>query len=238
MVKTFKESSRALPNPADFDGIVDNTNLFILDDTFDDSLELSSAGYTGVLDLPFKNTAFEFSGATGEGQRVGFSNTVVIYFSIICHEVCAGEYIFYIFAYDPDEGVRVICSRKDDDHDFYLAQVYLVKGLLEALNKYKAGALQVPKFFTSKKIGSKKKNKHEIKDVFVLTRAASAKPTTYQGHKIDWSHRWEVRGHWRKVKGLGKDREGVYGVRGFTWIKAHVKGNADKPLVKKTRVVK
>lgn len=54
--------------------------------------------------------------------------------------------------------------------------------------------------------------------------------------KLDWSHKWEVRGHWRACQGVGKDREGVYCVKDFTWVIPHVKGEGE--LVKKTRVIK
>lgn len=59
-----------------------------------------------------------------------------------------------------------------------------------------------------------------------------------QGAEIDWSHRWEVRGHWRKIELLGKDRSGEYCVNGFTWVKDHIRGPEHLPIVKKTRVVK
>lgn len=67
-------------------------------------------------------------------------------------------------------------------------------------------------------------------------RKAEVTPLTDHGI-IDWSHRWEVRGHWRKVHGLGKDRAGDYVVTGWTWVRDFVKGPEDKPLIKKTRVV-
>jgi hypothetical protein len=54
---------------------------------------------------------------------------------------------------------------------------------------------------------------------------------------VDWKHRWAVRGHWRKVQTIGKDRKGVYGVNGFTWVVPHTKGPEDMPFVNKTRVV-
>lgn len=53
---------------------------------------------------------------------------------------------------------------------------------------------------------------------------------------VDWQHRWQVCGHWRTVKGIGKDQQGNP-VRGFTWVNEHVKGPDDKPLILKTRVV-
>lgn len=57
------------------------------------------------------------------------------------------------------------------------------------------------------------------------------------GGRIEWSHRWFVRGHWRKHVGLGKDRQGVYCVEGFTWVTEHEKGPEHLPTIKKVRVV-
>lgn len=57
------------------------------------------------------------------------------------------------------------------------------------------------------------------------------------GKSIEWSHRWAVRGHWRTVPGLGKNREGQYSVVGHTWVSEHEKGPEDAPLVTKTRLV-
>lgn len=57
------------------------------------------------------------------------------------------------------------------------------------------------------------------------------------GRRIEWSHRWLVRGHWRKTEGLGKDRAGDYCVYGNTWVVPYEKGDASKPLIAKTRVV-
>lgn len=57
------------------------------------------------------------------------------------------------------------------------------------------------------------------------------------GRHIDWTHRFNVRGHWRTAEGLGKDREGNYCIPGLTWVIDHVKGPEHLPLVKKTRIV-
>lgn len=54
---------------------------------------------------------------------------------------------------------------------------------------------------------------------------------------IDWTHRWEVQGHWRRISGLGKDRAGAYTVSGYTWVNPHTRGPEDKPVIKKTRMV-
>lgn len=58
------------------------------------------------------------------------------------------------------------------------------------------------------------------------------------GKEIDWSHRWEVMGHWRKVDTIGKDRTGAYSIKGYTWVVPHIKGNKEKELIKKIRIVK
>lgn len=58
------------------------------------------------------------------------------------------------------------------------------------------------------------------------------------GTPINWSHAWMVRGHWRKIDGIGKDREGAYTVSKFTWVKAHTKGPEGSDIVSKIRVVK
>lgn len=61
------------------------------------------------------------------------------------------------------------------------------------------------------------------------------KPVLGNG-KFDFTHRFEVRGHWRKVSAIGKDRDGVYQIPGFTWVKDFVKGPEDQPIAKKTRL--
>ena len=45
---------------------------------------------------------------------------------------------------------------------------------------------------------------------------------------VDWSHSWDVRGHWRRLKdsrSKGIDRKGNRTVDGFTWVKPFTKGN-------------
>ncbi len=58
------------------------------------------------------------------------------------------------------------------------------------------------------------------------------------GIPINWSHRFDVRGHWRDLPGgIGKDRGGDYNVENYTWVSHYVKGPEGLPLIKKTRVV-
>lgn len=54
---------------------------------------------------------------------------------------------------------------------------------------------------------------------------------------IDFSHRFSVRGHWRKISGIGKDRAGNYSIEGFTFVNDFIKGPEHLPFVKKNRVL-
>jgi hypothetical protein len=86
-----------------------------------------------------------------------------------------------------------------------------------------------------------KKSKDCFREISRIVRCypkkqSAIKPITSNG-EIDYSHRWSVRGHWRHIPGKrGKDRNGDYCIKNFTWIKPHEKGPDDKPLIHKTRI--
>jgi len=63
--------------------------------------------------------------------------------------------------------------------------------------------------------------------------------TTPSGKQIEYSHRFEIRGHWRTLTygKVGKDRNGNYCVKEKTWVRPYEKGEKDAPLIKKTRVI-
>lgn len=82
----------------------------------------------------------------------------------------------------------------------------------------------------------------EVKDVIYIYRKQPKQKNHHHTPEsiitpIDWSHRWEVAGHWRKIKGKGKDQNGNE-VEGKTWVRDCVKGPENKPLKKKIRVVR
>lgn len=56
--------------------------------------------------------------------------------------------------------------------------------------------------------------------------------------KLEYTNSFHVRGHWRTIneKSLGKDRNGNYGVHGYTWVTDYIKGEGE--LTKRLRVVK
>lgn len=61
--------------------------------------------------------------------------------------------------------------------------------------------------------------------------------TTGSARLIDWKYRFSVRGHWRHIKGFGRDAQGGEQI-GRTWVKNYVKGAHDLPLTIKERHVK
>lgn len=71
--------------------------------------------------------------------------------------------------------------------------------------------------------------------VRIVPKAAYSTTKTLFNKSIDWSHSWEVRGHWMKCSGLGKNRAGERVVQGLTWRIPHVKGQG--VLIKKIRKV-
>lgn len=84
-----------------------------------------------------------------------------------------------------------------------------------------------------------RKRFRRVKDLVHITltaRSTEYAKTAGLPAEIDWSHKWRVRGHWRRVDGVGKDRTGSYCVKGATWVAPHVKGKS--ALVEKTRLVR
>lgn len=55
---------------------------------------------------------------------------------------------------------------------------------------------------------------------------------------LEYSYAFKVRGHWRRIgdKTLGKDRNGIYGIRGYTWVVEHTRGEGE--LAKRLHVIK
>jgi len=114
----------------------------------------------------------------------------------------------------------------------------LLRKILKDLNSKKFINENVSQKLKSKKecIFFKRRNYKNIKNhSHIFSKQKNIVPLF--GGEIDWSHRWEVRGHWRKCDGIGKDREGKRCVNNFTWVKEHEKGPEDLPLIKKTRII-
>ena len=130
----------------------------------------------------------------------------------------------------------VLCGR---EYRFY----QMIKHFVERINSEKIGTESVSKKI---KIGSGKlKSFHKYKLLTYvypksLFKQGVQNQQEFANKKIDWSHRWFSRGHWRHINhsSLGKDRNGVYKIAGNTWVTECTKGPESAPLIKKVHVVK
>lgn len=85
-----------------------------------------------------------------------------------------------------------------------------------------------------------KPNKLVFSDVIYYKPPREVQIKNYQeltGNHIDFSHRFEVMGHWRRCNRIGLDQYGNRTEIGRTWVNQFVKGPEDKPLIKKTRAI-
>lgn len=110
-----------------------------------------------------------------------------------------------------------------------------VYAILNALIVYLQGT-HVEAEIKTARIGYKRKHGRLVPKttpyaVLYLKQPAAPKPSESSGScEIAWQHRWKVRGHWRRVVGMGKDPEGQ-SIKGYTWVRECVKGPEGKPLL-------
>jgi hypothetical protein len=87
------------------------------------------------------------------------------------------------------------------------------------------------------KAKEKTRNGREIiSDIVIVHKSNSKSVETKHSVRIDWKHCWEVSGHFRRIRGLGKDRSGQRRLPNITWVVPHIRGDIDMPLIKKERL--
>lgn len=140
-----------------------------------------------------------------------------------------GDYIFADLYYKgSDKGIALITKKSPDS---YKSRLGVIRRLCKTLNnkKNKTGSVK-----TNTRIKLDAYSGKTIKRLVVISDSNQKSLTSIKlGTEVDWSHAWEVRGHWRSVKGLGRNRCGDYCIEGYTWVSPHVKGKGD--LLTKTR---
>jgi len=196
--------------------------------------------YSVDLDLPFSVCSFECTKTDTQILLNGESRSLVLMAScFLVKEINPRDYIIFIYDHSKD----LIASIKKNglygnEKEVYTTTLEYIKSeYLQRLKQPDIGQIS-----TNKKIKIKTGSKNKTKEIrkIVVIGSGKHKQKKLDGMKISWdySHRWEVRGHWRKCKGMGKDREGDYCIERFTWVKAHEKGPEDAALITKTRVLK
>lgn len=214
-------------NLIDFYKIASDVRPFVFHDLID--LIDDNAKIQTNWALPFKNCSFEFHGKS----HPLFGNSLKC---LILNEVSPEHIVIWTFGEGKEPGSYGLTVINPDDSNYskYLTLLSILVGVFERECRGMEKTSQWVRL--SDKKG--KKYKHWIrKVVHVCKRAKRESLEATKSITIDWSHRWEVRGHWRSLQGLGKDRSGEYCVPGKTWVLNHVKGPDDRPLIKKVRVV-
>lgn len=112
-------------------------------------------------------------------------------------------------------------------------QKHLVNEYINLMHQNTEGVEKVKETF---KIGPKKdRQKRTLRRVIHISPKKDQAKLSTRSTTIDWSHSFLVRGHWRKLDGIGKNRNGDYCIQGRTFVVPHEKGKGK--LVHKTRIV-
>jgi hypothetical protein len=149
------------------------------------------------------------------------------------HNTFTGSDDFFIFTNTMSADQQ---GRQDESIDPATTASRLLRILLAHINKSHHGEVQVNQKFKTRSNG--KNTRHEIKKIIYCSESKTKTEPLFN-REVDWSHRWLVRGHWRKCSTIGKDQFGNYGINAFTWVKPHEKGPEHlQPVFDKTRVFK
>lgn len=207
--------------------------------------EIRKSNVDVIEDLSFKVCSFEGDARPLAVVKDNDSGMIDFLCCVVVRELRPREYemISYQVRVDPKGPIGSFYYACPSDGEAYRDLLSIVIALTE---KITVGEMGFEKTKDRIKLcnGVIKKIKHIVH--IIPKRIKSDFSKTHPS--IDWSHQWEVRGHWRVIEYLnketgevnfervGKDRYGEYNVEGYTWVASHVKGPDHLPLVKKTRV--
>jgi hypothetical protein len=223
-----------------FESKIHDTNVFIIDSNAEElGKNVLSTPDDKPLCLPFKTCSFELARFIPLGHFSGTEQGGIARLPICLwiHEVSPAKYLSICSElwFDPASASRghavSIIDIVAGDQDSVLGP------LLRYLQRKNLMQGEIKRPWVKSGTGRHSKNVRPNRVVVIRGKTQQENPLeSHLGEKIIWSHRWEVMGHWRKVAAIGKNRDGEYIVPGHTWVKECVKGNVEKPIVKKTRV--
>lgn len=239
-------------NPSDRESILMKEEIlsviehskFIVNDALFDELQHGDIGpHEPNLDVtpPFKTCWIQLPNTYKIGIELEPNKAIEVY-GIFIHEIEPHFYICAIISDDPVEPTKAFrfqtayINALKDTHKNHYAWKIIATFLRPFSRQYAIGTVKTSERIKFKRDGEK--IIHKIRQVIhVCSKTKSSIREAEEKYQIDWSHRWSVRGHWRQIPGLGKDRAGDYVVRGWTWVSDHIKGPEHKPFVEKTRVI-
>ena len=224
---------------------IENTSFFMLST---DAIPKYDSSFDFDVAPPFQTCWFQFlekQGRNDDGELITdfgfFQNGEFQVFGIFIDEVGPHRYLFAMLTSHPEQNglMRMQMGHCSQDEDSETWRT--VAQFLQPFSKsFTCGIEKTSARLKFKKRSGEKVN-HKIKKIIhILPKTASKsdkKDIENQSARIDWKYRWQVRGHWRKKDGIGKNRAGEYAVSGYTYVAEHEKGPEDAPLIKKTRLL-
>lgn len=199
--------------------------------------ELTEDGAREVaeIDAPFPCFSIEaLDGHLGWTDAMGESFFCVRYLCILVLENAPKQFSMFALCdnhHNYDEG------EEPERTEYYAVESticgHVVENCLNLIRRQKLGLENARHVIQLR--GQKGKRSHRIRRIVHVSPKSLVPSISESAKTVDWTHRFQVRGHWRKHDGLGKDRSGDYKVNGYTWVKDHIKGNEALPLVTKTR---
>lgn len=203
----------------------------------------------GPLDLPFETCYFEHQtenmlidvvDQTDVEQTNEIKLRTIELMFILISETEGGGYFIIAWGYERPDPLPMFFVFSDHPDLKRTKNLWLKNWVRHALASMKDQVTATERVNIKQKARINGENiHHRIREVIhIVPKKNSPIRLVSEGSTIDWTHRWEVRGHWRRIdRGLGKNRKGEYCISGFTWVSSHERGPDNKPLIKKIRIM-
>src|SRR5438067_1326025 len=168
--------------------------------------------------LPFPVCFFEIAGMNPLYTEYGTgSKDTGKVIACLIKEESPNNYSSWCILFDYKLNYCLCAYKRPDNQGSHRA---LVKGISDAISTQEIALEKTSMWIRG---GSNKNSRplvsRQLNEIVRISPANYAKELTSRfGGRVDWSHQWEVRGHWRKINGIGKDRSGAYTMSGFTWV--------------------
>ncbi len=237
-----------VPHVKEVLSLMNDAEIFCIDSSFKekfsvsaDGVKHSDEGYRDELDVPFQTIWIEMTDSEKESVSLTSdfhkeSESLLFTLGLLIHEV--EPKLFRIWSYyqvmEYEENTKKF---KHKNYMMYETSMYgrIADAYIKRINQESWG-VENPGEIVKLGSGKSKVCRRIRRVIHIAPKKLRNKISGVSNKKIDWSHSWSVRGHWRKINGIGKDRNNKESVVGYTWVNSHVKGNGE--LVKKTRIVK
>lgn len=189
------------------------------------------------IDPPFEVVSMEYAG--DHYITVGKdTDPLSVNIDAIMVEEVGDKYRYYMLLETTGFGKSVLIAENEEAEK----SSGIIAEMLEKLNKHNCGTEKntATSGVSYRPEGSKKKRYISKDIVFIVADNPTRRSKALVSRDIDWSHAFDVRGHWRyydKSDFVGYDRKGNKNQRGRTWV-SHYQKNKDKEHQKKIRVIK